>query len=186
PNTRERRSIMRSSHRVQVVMLAALAVLLVAVAPSQAIFSGANGRLLYQAQVGPNTQLVTIKPDGTGVTQITHFKDRSATDANWAPGGSRIVFTQHWNPGGTNEHFLLSTIDADGSGLKTLPKAGVLSVSPNWLPDGRRIIYLDVSTGIGRLKIATATGAPVRLAGIPGNGGDSACALPGGRVAFLR
>jgi len=179
---------MSSKHRLFIVL--GVALLAVAVAGSalstSTTFKGRNGRLLYQAQVGPNTQLFTVKPDGTGVTQITHFKDHSATDANWAPGGSRIVFTQHWDPGGPNEHFLLSTINADGSGLKPLAKAGRLAVGPNWLPDGRRIIYLDVSAGAGRLMIETAEGGPVRPAGIPGNGGDSACALPSGRVAFLR
>src|SRR5689334_23496490 len=93
-------------------------------------FKGRNGRLLYQAQVGSNTQLFTIKPDGTGVKQITHFKDRSATDANWGPGGTRIVFTQHWDPGGPTEHFLLSTMHADGSGLRAFPKTGRFAVGP--------------------------------------------------------
>jgi Tol biopolymer transport system component len=179
---------MSSKRRLFVVLSAALLAVVAAgtALSSSTTFKGRNGRLLYQAQVGANTQLFTIKPDGTGVTQITHFKDHSATDANWAPGGSRLVFTQHWDPGGPNEHFLLSTLNADGTGLKALPKAGRLSVGPNWLPDGRRIIYLDVSTGSGRLKIETAAGGPVRLAAIPGSGGDSACSLPGGRVAFLR
>src|SRR4051794_19698400 len=140
---------MNSKCRLFIVLGAAL--LAVAVAgtalSTSTTFKGRNGRLLYQAQVGVNTQLFTVKPDGTGVTQITHFKDRSATDANWAPGGSRIVFTQHWNPGGSNEHFLVSTINADGSGLKTLAQTGRLAVGPNWLPDGKRIIYLDVTTG---------------------------------------
>ena len=179
---------MNSKHRLFAVLgVALLAVAIAGTALSTSTtFKGRNGRLLYQAQVGPNTQLFTVKPDGTGVTQITHFKDHSATDANWAPGGSRIVFTQHWDPGGPDEHFLLSTINADGGALKTLPGAGRLAVGPNWLQDGRRIIYLDVSTGVGRLKVESATGGPVRLAGISGSGGDSACALPAGRVAFLR
>ena len=179
---------MNSKHRLSVGVAAALLVAVVAgtALSTSTTFKGRNGRLLYQAQVGSNTQLFTIKPDGTGVRQITHFKDHSATDANWAPGSSRIVFTQHWDPGGSTEHFLLSTINADGSGLKPLARAGRLAVGPNWLQDGRRIIYLDVSVGVGRLMIETVTGGPVRPAGISGLGGDSACSLPAGRVAFLR
>ena len=179
---------MNSKHRLSVGVGAALLAAAVAGAAlsTSTTFKGRNGRLLYQAQVGSNTQLFTIKPDGTGVRQITHFTDHSATDANWAPGSSRIVFTQHWDPGGSTEHFLLSTINADGSGLKPLARAGRLAVGPNWLQDGRRIIYLDVSVGAGRLMIETATGGPVRPAGISGLGGDSACSLPAGRVAFLR
>jgi TolB protein len=167
-------------------VLAAVAGGLVAVSPSHATFRGANGRLLHQAQVGANTQLFTIKPDGTGVTQITHFKDRSATDGNWAPGGSRIVFTQHWDPGGPNEHFLLSTINANGSGLKTLPKTGRLAVNPNWLSGGR-IVYLDaVGAHGGRLMVVNANGSALRSAGVPASGPFSACSLAGDRIAFLR
>jgi WD40 repeat protein len=152
-----------------------------------ATFRGRNGRLLYQAQVGPNTQLFTIKPDGTGVTQITHFKDRSGTDANWGPGASRVVFTQHWDPGGPNEHFLLSTVNADGTGLRALPKAGRLAVSPNWLAGGRSVVFLDAAGAHGgRMMVINADGTRLRLAGVPASGPFSACALPDGkRVAFL-
>jgi len=179
---------MSSNRRLFVVLGAALLAVVAAgtALSTSTTFKGPNGRLVYQAQVGANTQLFTVEPDGTGARQITHFNDRSATNANWSPAGTRIVFTQQWDPGGPSEHFLLSTINADGTGLKTLPRAGRLSVGPNWLPDGRRIIYLDVSNGTGRLKIEAASGGPARLAGIPGSGGDSACALPGGRVAFIR
>jgi Tol biopolymer transport system component len=162
-----------------------LATTLVAVRTSHATFTGGNGLLLYQAQVGNDTQLFTVRPDGSGVTQITHFKGRSATDANWAPGGTRIVFTQHWDPGGPAEHFLLSTINADGTGLEALPKAGRLAVAPNWL-SSRKIVYLDaVGAHGGRLMVVDANGKGRRPAGVPGIGPGSACALPGNRVAYL-
>jgi TolB protein len=150
-------------------------------------FRGSNGRLLYQAQVGANTQLFTIKPDGTGVNQITHFTGRSATDANWGPGGSRIVFTQHWDPGGANEHFLLSTINANGTGLRALPKSGRLAVTPNWLAGGRSIVYLDAEGPHGgRMMLINADGTRVRAAGVGAVGPASTCALPDGkRVAFI-
>jgi Tol biopolymer transport system component len=172
---------------VAAAMGAAAGTLLVAVAPSHATFRGANGRLLYQAQVGANIQLFTIKPDGTGVKQITHYKDRSATDANWGPGGSRIVFTQHWDPAGPNEHFILSTIDADGGDLRTLPKTGRFAVSANWLAGGRALVYLAASgDNGGRMMTVGADGRGMRSAGVSAIGPYSACALPDGkRVAFI-
>jgi hypothetical protein len=48
---------------------------LVAVSQSRATFSGTNGLLVYQAQVGKHSQLFTIRPDGTGARQITRLKD---------------------------------------------------------------------------------------------------------------
>jgi TolB protein len=163
----------------------ALGTTLVAVQTSQATFKGRNGLILYQAQVGNDTQLFTIEPDGTGVRQITNFKGRSATDAKWAPGGSRIVFTQHWDPGGPGEHFLLSTINADGTGLEALPKTGRFAVAPNWL-SSRKLVYLAaVGPHGGRLMVVDANGKGLLPAGVPGTGPASACALPGSRVAYL-
>jgi Tol biopolymer transport system component len=147
---------------------------------------GRNGLLLYQAQAGVNTQLFTIKPNGTGVRRITHFKDRSATDGNWNTRGSAIVFTQHWDPGGSNEHFLLTTINADGSGLRALPKAGSLAVNPNWFPDGRRIVFLDaLGAHGGRLMVINADGTGLRSAGVSLGGPFSVCFLSAAKIAFI-
>src|SRR2546423_2300154 len=103
-------------------------------------FKGRNGRLLYQAQVGANTQLFTIEPDGTGLMQVTHFKDSGGDDAQWSKDGRRIAFTRHWAPETPNERIVLYTMNADGSGSKALPKGGRLATVPSWFPDGRRII----------------------------------------------
>jgi TolB protein len=162
-------------------VLAALA----AAAPSQATFRGANGLLVFEAPVGANRQLFTIKPDGTGLRQVTQFSGSGGTDAKWSKGSSRIVFTRHWNPGAPNEKIVLYTMNADGSGAKALAKGGDLAVSPTWFPNGRRILFLEIHSG--RLSVINANGTGLRSAGIPGVGGDAACFLPGGRrVVFLR
>ena len=43
------------------------------------------------------TNLYTIRPDGTGLTQVTQFgeNDTRAAQPTWTPDGERIVFTQH-------------------------------------------------------------------------------------------
>jgi TolB protein len=175
---------MRGRTTLGVAALAALAVV-AAAAPSQATFRGQNGLLVFEAPVGANRQLFTIEPDGTGLRQVTHFSDSDGTDAKWSKDSSRIVFTRNWDPGGANEKIELYTMNADGSGAKALPKGGDLAVSPNWFPNGRRIIFLDIHSG--KLSVINASGKGLRPAGIPGVGGDAACFLPGGRrVVFLR
>jgi Tol biopolymer transport system component len=165
--------------------LGSAAAVLAVTSTSQATFRGPNGKLVYEAQVGANRQLFTINPDGTGLTQLTHFKDSGGTDAAWSADGSKIAFTRHWNPEKPNEKLTVYTINADGTGIRALPKTGILSVEPRWFPDGRRIIYLDVTTG--RLKVINADGTGVRSAGVPGIGGNSACVFPDGkRATFLR
>ena len=41
-----------------------------------------------------SANLYTIRPDGTGLTQVTHFgdKDARATQASWTPDGKHIIF----------------------------------------------------------------------------------------------
>jgi len=171
--------------RTLVIAIIAAGLTAALVTSSRATFRGPNGLLVFQAQAGANTQLFTIKPDGSSLKQVTHFKDSGGTDAAWSKDGSRIVFTRHWDPEGPNEKLVLYTINADGSGAKALPKGGDIAVEPNWFPDGRRIIFLEIHSG--RLKVINATGTGLRSAGIRGVGGDSVCAFPDGkRVAFLR
>src|SRR4051812_18555128 len=73
---------------------------------------GANGRLVFTAQVGPHTQLFTIKPDGSGTTQVTHLKDGSeALNANWSPDGKHIAFERDY----PHPHAVVETMNADGT-----------------------------------------------------------------------
>lgn len=179
----------RLGRRRIAVLGVTLAALAVTVLPSaQATFKGQNGRIVFEAPAGADRQLFTIEPDGTGLTQITHFKDSAGTNAAWSADGSRLVLTRNWDPGGPNETIVLYTAKADGRDLRPIPKAGKLAVSPAFFPNGRRIIYLDITAGgAGRLKVINANGTGLRSAGIPGYGGDSACVSHDGkRVTFLR
>lgn len=176
----------RLGRRRVALLCLALAALSVALLPSaHATFKGPNGLLVYQAQVGRYTQLFTIRPDGTGMRQLTRFRDSGADWGAWSLDGKRLVFTRHWDPEGPNERIVLYTIGADGKGAKALPKGGDIAISPNWFPDGRRMIFLAIPSE--RLMVINANGKGLRPAGIPGVGGDSVCVLPNGKqVAFLR
>ena len=105
--------------------------------------------------------------------QLTHFTDSGGTDAAWSKDGKRIVFTRHWAPETPSEKIVLYTMNADGSGVRALRKGGRLAVEPDWFPNDRRVIYLDVS-GPGNLMVINANGTGRRSAGVPGSGGDSA------------
>ena len=158
------------------------------VVPSHATFRGANGLLVYQKEVRPNNvQLFTAASNGVGgEKQITHFTDSSADGANWSADGNKIVFTRHWNPGpGPDEHFEIYTMNADGSGMKALPRAGKFTLGPSWTPDGRQIVFLEGTTN--RIAMINADGTKLRNPVVPGHGGDSVCVFADGkRVAFLR
>ena len=88
------------------------------------------------ADPSPASNLYTIRPDGTGLTQLTHntkgaslMRNRTAsgplsTQPTWTSDGQRIMFVKvdgtSW-PGWT-----MATINADGSGLASAVSTGYL------------------------------------------------------------
>lgn len=172
------------------VSLSALAMgLLVAIAlafspSSRATFDGPNGRLAFQKPVGGHTQVFTVNADGTGLKQVTRFKDSDGDVPGWSKDGLHLVFDRHFDPGGPTERLVLYTARADGSRLTALPQAGTGAVEPTWFPDGRHILF--VSYPSGRLMVINADGRGPRSAGVPGPGGNT-CVLPDNRhIALLR
>jgi Tol biopolymer transport system component len=160
--------------------LAALVVVVaLAAAPSQATFEGKNGLLVYQRDVDGYEQLFTVRPDGTGVRQVTDFPDSDAVGAAWSPDGTRIAFVRVSNERGETQR--VTTMNADGSGRHELDRKLRWAVA--WLPGGRRLLVVQ---GL-RFVTVNADGSGVRDAGIPGGLADSPCLLGDGkRVAFLR
>jgi Tol biopolymer transport system component len=59
-----------------------------------------------------------VWPNGTHVRQVTHV-DGDAVNPDWSPDGRLIAF--EW---GTEEAARVAVMNADGSGLRTLPQTG--------------------------------------------------------------
>jgi TolB protein len=142
-------------------------------------FSGKNGRLLYQGQVGAHTQLFTIKADGTGRRQLTHFGDSDSLWASWSPDGRRIAFERDFA-----DHGGIYTMNADGSGLRAL-RTGLVG-QPTWSPDGAEITFGRYIPGKeASIWIMGASGGDVRRVTtnpLPKNDGCGGCAGQGSSV----
>jgi TolB protein len=111
------------------------ALLAVACAAAHATAPGANGLIVYQATIGKHIQLFTVKPDGTGVRQLTRFKDSDAVHAAWSPDGTRIAFERDFA-----KHAGIYTMSAEGGDLRSLTPRGLQGL-PAFSPDGTTIVF---------------------------------------------
>ena len=84
--------------------------------------------------------LVTVNPDGSGVTPI--LEDGSSFAPSWSPNGSKIVFQRTAGP----DTYDINVVNADGSGRVNLTKSPQVDWAPTWSPDGSQIMWSRSST----------------------------------------
>ena len=180
---------MRSAF-VTTVIAAALAV----TAPlSGATFPGTNGLLVYEAKIGKHYQLFTIKADGTSAHELTRFADSDAVWAAWSPSAKQIAFERDVYTGVRVNRAAIYTINADGSGLRSLRPTG-LNGRPSWSPSGTLIVFSTLHYGKqATVSVMPTNGSRVRkllTTPLPANGRgiglDSPTFSPDGkRIAFV-
>jgi Tol biopolymer transport system component len=104
---------------------------LVSVAGSAAVATtaGRNARIAFSADLGLGGEIYTIKPDGTGLRQLTEL-DGNASHPDWSPDGTRIVF---WL-----EDQATYIMNANGSDLHVVTAPGGQA---SFTPDGHHIVY---------------------------------------------
>src|SRR5439155_14554006 len=124
-------------HRRRTAITTALAgcAALVLAAPAYATFPGQNGLIAFNSSTEQGAQIFTVRPNGRDLRQITHVSG-DASNVDWSPDGRRIAFNIE-----TPDSAQLAIMNADGSGLVTLPKApgNIIEVYPSFTPDGRRL-----------------------------------------------
>jgi Tol biopolymer transport system component len=145
-------------------------------APAQATFPGANGKIAFAGCGSTDCGILTMNPDGTDVTQITHgtvvagcgrFGCFTVSDSSpaWSPDGRRIVYVgQHENS--RNE---IRIVNADGTGDTGL---GFFGGDPVFSPDASKIALDafsetngDFIDGIGTINVNGTGLAPLTAPG---------------------
>jgi TolB protein len=99
--------------------------------------SGSTRIAFEKDRVGSSSDdIYTIRPDGSGLKQITNDGADDSTPT-WSPDGNRIAFRSDRDGDSSDDIY---TIQPDGSGLKQVTD-GVGGSAPAWSPDGSRIAF---------------------------------------------
>jgi Tol biopolymer transport system component len=127
-----------------------------------------DGGTIALAQGGgefPPRNISTIRPDGTGLRNLTsgNFYDVAPS---WSPDGKLIVFSSSrccatWSSTG---NYALYIMARDGGDLHRVFTDSSSDVNPSWSPDGSRIAFvrLPVNGGGWTIWSVSATGADPR------------------------
>jgi TolB protein len=91
-----------------------------------------DGRLiLFRTYEGgeQQSQIATIRPDGSGLRTLTHFKPGTTVlSHSFSPDGKRIVFAKSGR-GGEPDLFVMR---ANGSGIRPLTRTAIWDSAPDW------------------------------------------------------
>jgi Tol biopolymer transport system component len=152
--------------------LGALAAVVLA-SPAGATFPGRNGLIAFSVQRGTDYELVTVRPDGTKLVQLTR-NSVDDTEPSWSRDGKLIAFVRNRS---------VWTARANGSGARKL----AAGTSPSWSPDRRRIASVRrVSSRAFTLAVMSADGSRVRMLATSGANGKPSWSPDGKRIVFVR
>jgi len=94
--------------------------------------------------------------------RLTDFADSDALWAAWSPSGKQIAFERDVYTGVVVNRAAIYTINADGSGLRSLTAKG-LNGAPSWSPNGKLIVFSTLQFGKqATVSVMTANGGRVR------------------------
>jgi dipeptidyl aminopeptidase/acylaminoacyl peptidase len=128
-----------------------------------------DGRLIaFTRQVGSDAEVWAVRPNGTGLHEITNHASGGASDAAWSPDGTRLAYLHAESFADRTDVWV---IDRDGTNDHNLTKtAGVTEYPPSWSPHGSRLLFSrDVgdTTGDDIISLALATGDETNLTNSP-------------------
>jgi Tol biopolymer transport system component len=84
--------------------------------------------------------IFAIRPDGTGLHQITHFTTQTFPfQPEFSPDGQRIVFWEQSAHGG--KFAAIFVMRADGTDIRQVTPLRMDAAHPKWSPDGSKIIF---------------------------------------------
>jgi Tol biopolymer transport system component len=160
---------------------------LTAALPAHATFPGADGLIVFSADTGSGSQLYTVRPDGSGLTQIGNFQG-DAVNPDWSPDGRHIVFELDSEDGCS---VMITTVDGSHAVNLTSGRAGPgCDVQPSYLPDGQHVVFerFDFTTEVDAIWTMDINGGHrVQLHRAAGSGGvtDPNVSPDGSTISYI-
>ena len=127
-----------------------------------------NGKLITFVRIktdGRQQALFAVRPNGSGLRQLTPYSWEVAIKHDWSPDGKLIVLTTNADFVRPNESANLVTIRPDGSGMKNL--TGFTGGTENafagsFSPDGKQIVFRIESGNTYSLALVDRAGGNLR------------------------
>lgn len=104
------------------------------------LWSPDGSRIAFHGGVDSHLEIFSIKPDGTGLMNLTN-SPADEFGFSWSPDSKSIAFVS--NRGGNTEIYILCAVCAGDYQLKNITNSPASDQHPTWSPDGTSIAYIS-------------------------------------------
>ena len=166
-----------------------------AFSPSGGLIVFASNRTTGEGVDNPDgdQEIFTIKPDGTGLRQLTHNapheNNLGGSDQYpvFSPNGKKIAFSTDRDQMEGDNNSEIYTMDANGGNEVNLTRNPAIDRRPDWSPDGKKILFHSFRDFVSSSEIYTmnADGSnPTRLTANTVTDSSAVFSPDGRQVAF--
>lgn len=116
------------------ILFLASSLLVMAPSAAWATFPGKAGQIAFMSDLGGDSEIWVINPNGAGESQLT-FNSAADLMPSWSPSGRKIAFTSDRDSGSE-----IYVMNAAGGNPTRITDTAADEYEPSWSPDGKSIV----------------------------------------------